>query len=103
MFDTLLYVITPEFIRGDEKFGQTIEAKFAEEYGININDKRIISYSSYWRVNEEFGYDLIVRIQDEVSSDHAPKEAPSVCCKRMKITRRFVSETLVGFVPKIQN
>lgn len=32
----------------------------------------VISHSSYWRIGEEFGYDLIIRIQDEVSIDYAP-------------------------------
>ena len=64
---------TPEFIRGDQKFGQIVEARFADKYGIDISHAGVISHSSYWRIGEEFGYDLIIRIQDEVSSDYAPK------------------------------
>ena len=56
---------TPEFIQGDQKFGQTVEARFADKYGIDISVERVISHSSYWRIGEEFGYDLIIRVQDE--------------------------------------
>ena len=63
----------PEFIQGDQKFGQTVEARFSDKYGIVIGDTNVISHSSYWRIGEEFGYDLIIRIKGEVSSAYAPK------------------------------
>lgn len=69
----LLDGITPKFIQGDQKFGQTVEARFADKYGIDIGDTRVISHSSYWRIGEEFGYDLIIRVQGEISTDYAPK------------------------------
>lgn len=47
---------TPEFILGDQKFGQTVEARFADKYGMDISDARVISHSYYWRIGEEFGY-----------------------------------------------
>ena len=81
--------MTPEFIRGDEKIGQDTEARFADEYGINISDTRIIAYSSFWRVTEEFGFDLIVRIQDEASSDHAPKGSTFSLLKNNKDNTPF--------------
>ena len=65
--------ILPEFIQGDQKFGQTVEARFADKYGIDIGVDRVISHSSYWSIGEEFGYDLIIRVQGEVSIDYAPK------------------------------
>ena len=43
---------TPEFIQGDQKFGQTVEARFADKYGIDISVERVISHSSYWRIGE---------------------------------------------------
>lgn len=73
ILDGMNEFFTPEFIRGDQKFGQIVEARFADKYGIDISDAGVVSHSSYWRIGEEFGYDLIIRIQDEVSSDYAPK------------------------------
>ena len=69
----LFDLITPKFIQGDQKFGQTVEARFADKYGIDIGDTRVISHSSYWRIGEEFGYDLIIRVQAEILTDYAPK------------------------------
>ena len=69
----LFDLTTPKFIQGDQKFGQTVEARFADKYGIDIGDTRVISHSSYWRIGEEFGYDLIIRVQGEISTDYAPK------------------------------
>tara|TARA_B100000989_G_C19429434_1_gene422352 strand:+ start:405 stop:599 length:195 start_codon:yes stop_codon:yes gene_type:complete len=62
------------------KNGQTIEERFFDKYGIDLGDTRVISHYFYWRIGEEFGFDLIIRTQDEVSSDYAlKKEATSVC------------------------
>ena len=82
-------LITPEFIQGDQKFGQTVEARFADKYGIDISGTRVISHSSYWRIGEEFGYDLIIRIQDEVSSDYAPRGSDFSLLKKNKDNTPF--------------
>ena len=73
--DGMSEFFTPEFVQGDQQFGQTVEARFFDKYGIDIGDEKVINHSSYWRIGEEFGYDLIISIQGDVSSDHAPKES----------------------------
>ena len=70
--DTMSEFLTPEFIQGDQKFGQTVGARFTDNYGIDLGDTKVISHSSYWRVGEEFGYDLIIRTKSDVSSAYAP-------------------------------
>ena len=71
--DGISEFFTPEFIQGDQKFGQTVEARFFDKYGIDTGDTRVISHSSYWRIGEEFGYDLVINIKGDVSSAYAPK------------------------------
>lgn len=71
--DGMSEFFTPEFIQGDQKFGQTVEARFSDKYGIDTGDTGVISHSSYWRIGEEFGYDLVINIKGDVSSAYAPK------------------------------
>jgi hypothetical protein len=71
--DGMSEFLAPELIQGDQKFGQTVEARFSDKYGIDIGDTKVISHSSYWRIGEEFGYDLIISIKGDVSSAYAPK------------------------------
>ena len=74
VLDGMSEFLTPEFIQGDQKFGQSVEARFFDKYGIVIAGDKVINHSSYWQIGEEFGYDLIISINGDVSSDYAPKE-----------------------------
>lgn len=73
LLDGFSEFITPEFIQGDEKFAQTVETRFADKYGIALGDSKVISHSSFWRVGEEFGYDLIISLKGGVASGYTPK------------------------------
>jgi hypothetical protein len=73
LLDGFFEFMTPEFIQGDQKFAQTIETRFADKYGIVLGDAKVISHSSYWRVGEEFGYDLIISLKGGVARGYTPK------------------------------
>jgi hypothetical protein len=64
---------TPEFTQGDQEFSNVVKERFNDRYGIDLGNPEIISHSSYWRIGEEFGYDLIVRVREGVHSKYAPE------------------------------
>jgi len=73
ILDGMSEFLTPTFVQGDQKFGQTVEARFSDKYGIELGNAKVISHSSYWSIGEEFGYDLIISIKGDVSNSYAPE------------------------------
>ena len=71
--DGMMDFFTPEFIQGDEKFGHSVARRFYERYGIDLVETQDILHSSYYRVGEEFGYDIIFRVKSTQVSKYSPE------------------------------
>ncbi len=52
--DWMVDIVTPKFIHGDEKFGQSVVKRFQEKYKIREVNPSDILHSSYYSIGEDF-------------------------------------------------
>jgi len=61
MLDSFGGFVTPEYIKNDEKLEQSLIEKYITNYGISVVGADEVLHSSYYRIGEEFGTDLIFK------------------------------------------
>ena len=69
-------VYTPEFVKNNLILEKTFIKRIENKYDIHIGENDKIKHISYWRVGEEFGFDMIIKTHDYNKENYLPKNSP---------------------------
>ena len=69
-------VHTPEFLKNNLNLEKTFIKRIENKYDIHIGENDKIKHFSYWRVGEEFGFDMIIKTHDYNKENYLPKNSP---------------------------
>jgi len=71
-FDAFVKFVTPEFVKDETQLTTDVIERFHKKYEIRMINQTEVLHSSYYRIGEEFGFDLIIRSTNQDIEQYKP-------------------------------
>ena len=84
LLDSFNQFVSPQFQKDDKQLTTDVIKRFHEKYKIADIDRTDVLHTSYYRIGEEFGFDLILKTTDQGIEKFRPKGSTFVLLSKDK-------------------